>query len=151
MSDAAVAPTAPDPTRWRMLGVIAIAQLMIILDGSIVNVALPHMQEALGISDANRQWVVTAYTLAFGGLLLLGGRIADYWGRKRTFLVGLLGFAGASALGGLAPSQEFIFAARGLQGVFAALLAPAALSLVTVAFTRCRVVARRSGSSSAGS
>ncbi|WP_062516769.1 MFS transporter [Demequina gelatinilytica] len=127
--------TEPDPTRWRMLAVIAVAQLMIILDGSIVNVALPHIQEALAISDANRQWVVTAYTLAFGGLLLLGGRVADYWGRKRTFIVGLLGFAAASALGGLAPAEGFMFAARGLQGMFAALLAPAALSLVTVAFT----------------
>ena len=135
MSDAVAAPAALDPNRWRMLAVIAIAQLMIVLDGSIVNVALPHMQEALGISDANRQWVVTAYTLAFGSLLLLGGRVADYWGRKRTFIVGLLGFAAASALGGLAPSQEYIFAARGLQGLFAALLAPAALSLVTVTFT----------------
>ncbi len=124
-----------DPNRWRMLAVIAVAQLMIVLDGSIVNVALPHMQTALGITDANRQWVVTAYTLAFGGMLLLGGRVADYWGRKRTFLVGLLGFAGASALGGMATSQEFMFAARGLQGLFAALLAPSVLSLMTVAFT----------------
>jgi len=124
-----------DPNRWRMLAVIAVAQLMIVLDGSIVNVALPQMQEALGILDANRQWVVTAYTLAFGGLLLLGGRIADYWGRKRTFMVGLAGFAFASALGGIAPSQEYLFAARGLQGLFAAMLAPSALSLITVAFT----------------
>ncbi len=136
---------APDPHRWRMLAVIAVAQLMIVLDGSIVNVALPHMQEALGISDANRQWVVTAYTLAFGGLLLLGGRVADYWGRKRTFLVGLLGFAAASALGGLAVSQEYMFAARGLQGLFAALLAPSALSLVTVAFTEPKERARAFG------
>jgi MFS family permease len=127
--------STPDPNRWRMLAVIAIAQLMIVLDGSIVNVALPHMQAALGIADANRQWVVTAYTLAFGGMLLLGGRVADYWGRKRTFLVGLLGFASASALGGMPTSQEFIFAARGLQGLFAALLAPSVLSLMTVAFT----------------
>lgn len=127
--------SAPDPNRWRMLAVIAVAQLMIVLDGSIVNVALPHMQEALDISDANRQWVVTAYTLAFGGMLLLGGRVADYWGRKRTFLVGLLGFAAASALGGMAVSQNYMFAARGLQGLFAAMLAPAVLSLVTVAFT----------------
>lgn len=128
-----------------MLAVIAVAQLMIVLDGSIVNVALPQMQLALDITDANRQWVVTAYTLAFGGLLLLGGRVADYWGRKRTFLVGLAGFAVASALGGLAPSQEYIFAARGLQGMFAALLAPSALSLVTVAFTEAHERAKAFG------
>ena len=90
----------PDPKRWLALGVIAVAQLMIVLDASIVNIALPSAQEDLGITDADRQWVVTAYTLAFGGLLLLGGRIADYTGRKRTFIIGLLGFAGASALGG---------------------------------------------------
>lgn len=136
---------APDPNRWRMLAVIAVAQLMIVLDGSIVNVALPHMQDALGISDANRQWVVTAYTLAFGGMLLLGGRVADYWGRKRTFLVGLLGFAGASALGGMAVSQDYMFAARGLQGLFAAMLAPAVLSLVTVAFTEPKERAKAFG------
>lgn len=136
---------APDPTRWRMLAVIAVAQLMIVLDGSIVNVALPQMQQALDISDESRQWVVTAYTLAFGGLLLLGGRIADYWGRKRTFLLGLLGFAGASAIGGMAPSQEYMFAARGLQGLFAALMAPAALSLVTVAFTEPKERAKAFG------
>ena len=137
--------STPDPNRWRMLAVIAVAQLMIVLDGSIVNVALPHMQVALGITDANRQWVVTAYTLAFGGMLLLGGRVADYWGRKRTFLVGLLGFAGASALGGMATTQEFIFAARGLQGLFAAMLAPSVLSLMTVAFTEPKERAKAFG------
>ena len=84
----------PDPMRWWILTVLAIAQLMIVLDASIVNIALPSAQEDLGISDADRQWIVTAYTLAFGGLLLLGGRIADYTGRKRTFIIGLLGFAG---------------------------------------------------------
>jgi EmrB/QacA subfamily drug resistance transporter len=125
----------PDPRRWLALAVLAAAQLMIILDASIVNIALPSAQEDLGISDANRQWMVTAYTLAFGGLLLLGGRIADYTGRKRTFIIGLIGFAGASALGGLAPNQELLFAARALQGGFAALMAPAALSIVTVTFT----------------
>mgnify|MGYP001791588840 CR=1 FL=1 len=124
----------PDPTRWRALGVIAIAQLMVVLDASIVNLALPSAKASLGISDANQQWVITAYTLTFGGLLLLGGRIADYVGRKRAFIIGLIGFAAASALGGLAPSQGFLFAARGLQGAFAALLAPAALSLLTVTF-----------------
>ena len=124
----------PDPTRWRALGVIAIAQLMVVLDASIVNLALPSAKASLGISDANQQWVITAYTLTFGGLLLLGGRIADYVGRKRAFVIGLIGFATASALGGLAPSQGFLFAARGLQGAFAALLAPAALSLLAVTF-----------------
>jgi EmrB/QacA subfamily drug resistance transporter len=121
--------------RWLALAVIGIAQLMIILDASIVNIALPHAQVDLGISDANRQWVLTAYTLTFGGLLLLGGRIADYFGRKRTFLVGLFGFAAASALGGVAQSAGWLFGARALQGVFAAVLAPAVLSLITTTFT----------------
>ncbi|MBA3523240.1 MAG: MFS transporter [Geodermatophilaceae bacterium] len=140
-SDAA----GPAPRRWLALGVIAIAQLMIILDASIVNIALPSAQAELGISDADRQWVVTAYTLAFGGLLLLGGRIADYVGRKRTFIIGLLGFAGASALGGIASTAGLLFAARGLQGAFAALLAPAALSLITVMFTLPKERARAFG------
>jgi len=121
--------------RWLALAVIGIAQLMIILDASIVNIALPHAQKALHISDASRQWALTAYTLTFGGLLLLGGRIADYVGRKRTFLIGLFGFAGASALGGLAQSQGWLFGARAIQGAFAALLAPAVLSLITTTFT----------------
>jgi EmrB/QacA subfamily drug resistance transporter len=125
----------PDPKRWLALAVLAAAQLMIVLDASIVNIALPSAQIDLGITNADRQWVVTAYTLAFGGMLLLGGRIADYTGRKRTFVIGLLGFAGASALGGIAPNQELLFAARALQGGFAALMAPAALSIVTVTFT----------------
>jgi EmrB/QacA subfamily drug resistance transporter len=135
----------PDPTRWRALGVIAIAQLMVVLDVSIVNLALPSAKKALGISDANQQWVLTAYTLTFGGLLLLGGRIADYVGRKRAFIIGLIGFATASALGGLAPTQAFLFAARGLQGAFAALLAPAALSLLTVTFHEPKERARAFG------
>src|ERR1700754_2235530 len=92
----------PNPRRWVALCVIAIAQLMVVLDATIVNIALPSAQRALDISDADRQWVVTAYTLAFGGLLLLGGRIADYWGRKKLFIIGLIGFAAASALGGAA-------------------------------------------------
>ncbi|MEU5910321.1 MFS transporter [Micromonospora sp. NPDC047527] len=125
----------PYPRRWLALVVIALAQLMVVLDATIVNIALPQAQADLGINDANRQWVVTAYTLAFGGLLLLGGRIADYWGRKRAFIVGMIGFALASALGGLATTGEMLFAARALQGVFGALLAPAALALLTVLFT----------------
>ncbi len=135
----------PDPRRWWALVVLAAAQLMIVLDASIVNIALPSAQEDLGISNADRQWIVTAYTLAFGALLLLGGRIADYTGRKRTFIIGLLGFAGASALGGLAANQELLFAARGLQGAFAALMAPAALSLVTVTFTEPKERAKAFG------
>jgi len=134
-----------DPNRWRALMVIAIAQLMVVLDASIVNIALPSIQADLGITDANRQWVVTAYTLAFGGLLLLGGRISDFWGRKRAFMAGLLGFAGASALGGLSINQEMLFSARALQGVFAALLAPAALSLITTTFSDSKERAKAFG------
>jgi EmrB/QacA subfamily drug resistance transporter len=135
----------PDPGRWWALVVLAAAQLMIILDASIVNIALPSAQADLDISNADRQWMVTAYTLSFGALLLLGGRIADYTGRKRTFIIGLIGFAGASAIGGLAPNQELLFAARALQGAFAALMAPAALSIVTVTFTEPKERARAFG------
>jgi EmrB/QacA subfamily drug resistance transporter len=145
----ATAPPAPvdglDPKRWWALGVIAIAQLMVVLDASIVNIALPSAQRDLNISDANRQWIITAYTLAFGGLLLLGGRIADYTGRKRTFIIGLIGFAGASALGGAAQNDITLFGARALQGMFAALLAPAALSLLSVSFTDAKERARAFG------
>jgi EmrB/QacA subfamily drug resistance transporter len=130
--------TGPDPKRWLALGIIAIAQLMVVLDASIVTIALPSAQHALHISTANRQWVVTAYTLSFGGLLLLGGRIADYAGRKRIFIVGLIGFAGASALGGVSVDSAMLFGARALQGAFAALLAPAALSLISVTFTEVK-------------
>ncbi|MCM3924415.1 MFS transporter [Frankia sp. AiPs1] len=140
-----VADGEPDPRRWLALCIIAVAQLMVVLDASIVNIAMPHAQADLGISTANRQWMVTAYTLAFGGLLLLGGRIADYLGRKRAFVWGLIGFALASALGGLAPNAALLFAARALQGAFAALLAPAALSLITVAFTESRERAKAFG------
>jgi EmrB/QacA subfamily drug resistance transporter len=128
----------PDPKRWVALAVIAIAQLMVVLDASIVTIALPSAQHALHISTDNRQWIVTAYTLSFGSLLLLGGRIADYVGRKRIFIVGLLGFAGASALGGVAVNAPMLFGARALQGAFGALLAPAALSLITVTFTEVK-------------
>jgi EmrB/QacA subfamily drug resistance transporter len=110
-----------------------------------VNIALPTAQRALHISDADRQWMVTAYTLAFGGLLLLGGRIADFTGRKRAFVIGLLGFAGASALGGAAVNAGMLFAARALQGGFGALMAPAALSLLTVTFTEPKERARAFG------
>src|SRR4029078_12824501 len=137
--------TEPDPGRWWALVVLAAAQLMIILDASIVNIALPSAPADPEISNADRQWMVTAYTLSFGALLLLGGRIADYTGRKRTFIIGLIGFAGASALGGLAPNQELLFAARALQGGFAALMAPAALSSVTVTVTDPRDRAKAFG------
>jgi EmrB/QacA subfamily drug resistance transporter len=134
--------TAPDGSadphhdrRWLILAVIGIAQLMVVLDVTIVNIALPSAQEDLGFSDEARQWVITAYALAFGSLLLLGGRIADLFGRKWTFIAGLLGFAGASALGGAAQSFDLLVAARALQGAFGAMLAPAALSLLTTTFT----------------
>src|SRR5262245_20988675 len=118
---------------------------MVVLDATIVNIALPQAQHALGITDANRQWVVTAYTLTFGGLLLLGGRIADYWGRKRTFLLGIIGFALASGLGGLANDGITLFAARALQGGFGALLAPASLALLTILFTDAKERAKAFG------
>ncbi|MEU6610569.1 MFS transporter [Streptomyces shenzhenensis] len=124
-----------DPARWRALFFISLAQLMVVLDSTIVNIALPSMQESLHIGDADRQWVVTAYALAFGGLLLLGGRIGDHWGRKKALLTGLLGFAAASALGGAAQHTTVMLGARALQGAFGALLAPAALSLLAVTFT----------------
>ncbi|HXQ44041.1 MAG TPA: MFS transporter [Acidimicrobiales bacterium] len=136
---------APDPQRYWSLAVIALAQLMIVLDASVVIVALPSAQHALHISVANRQWVMSSYTLAFGSLLLLGGRIADYLGRRRMFIVGLLGFGAASALGGLAQNEAMLFGARALQGAFAAVMAPAALSLLTVTFTEARERARAFG------
>ncbi|WP_031089716.1 MFS transporter [Streptomyces sp. NRRL WC-3549] len=135
----------PDPSRWKALAFIALAQLMVVLDATIVNIALPSAQTDLGISEGNKQWVITAYALAFGGLLLFGGRIADLWGRKRTFVVGLLGFAAASALGGAAQGQAMMFGSRALQGVFGALLAPAALSLLAVMFTDAKERAKAFG------
>ncbi len=105
---AGVRATAPPDRRWWALVVIMLAQLMVVLDATVVNVALPHAQAALDISNADRQWIVTAYTITFGGLLLLGGRVADYFGRKRTFMIGLIGFAGASALGGFAVNEGML-------------------------------------------
>jgi EmrB/QacA subfamily drug resistance transporter len=125
----------PTPRRWTSLAVVALAQLMVALDATIVSIALPSAQAALHASDADRQWVVTAYTLSFGGLLLLGGRLSDFFGRKRTFLVGLCGFALASALGGSAPTFAILVGARALQGAFGAVLAPTALSLLATTFT----------------
>ncbi|MFE1319538.1 MFS transporter [Kitasatospora phosalacinea] len=120
--------------RWWVLAVVGTAQLMVVLDATIVNIALPSAQQDLGFSDGNRQWIVTAYALAFGSLLLLGGRVADLVGRKAVFVAGLVGFAGASAIGGAANSFGMLVAARALQGAFGALLAPAALSLLTTTF-----------------
>ncbi|RWZ68325.1 MFS transporter [Labedella populi] len=120
--------------RWWVLVSLSLTQLVVVLDGTIVNIALPQAQVSLGLTDTERQWVVTAYALAFGALLLLGGRIADYAGRKRTYLVGMIGFGLASAWGGFAGGAVDLIAARGLQGIFAALMAPAALALLTVTF-----------------
>ncbi|MFD3551309.1 MFS transporter [Streptomyces goshikiensis] len=142
---AATSPLAADPSRWKALVFIALAQLMVVLDATIVNIALPSAQTDLGISDGNRQWVITAYALAFGGLLLFGGRIADKWGRKNAFIVGLIGFALASALGGAANGEAMMLGARGLQGAFGALLAPAALSLLAVMFTDAKERAKAFG------
>ncbi|MEA2384217.1 MAG: hypothetical protein QOH72_4188 [Solirubrobacteraceae bacterium] len=129
--------TAPSDSkrRWLILALIALAQLMVVLDATIVNIALPSAQKALGFSDDSRQWIVTAYALSFGSLLLLGGRLGDLFGRKRVFITGLAGFAIASAVGGVAQSFGVLVVARALQGAFAALLAPAALSLLTTTFT----------------
>jgi len=123
------------PDRWRTLVVLAVSQLMLVLDSSIMNIAIPSAKTDLGISDQDAQWIITAYTLAFGSLLLLGGRIGDYMGRKKIFLVGLIGFAVASAIGGIAINQEMLFASRALQGVFGALLAPATLAIISQTFT----------------
>ncbi|BCJ45287.1 MFS transporter [Actinoplanes ianthinogenes] len=124
-----------DTGRWWALVVLALAQLMVVLDATIVNIALPTAQADIGFSDADRQWVVTGYALAFGSLLLLGGRLSDFFGRKRMFLIGLIGFALASALGGAAGNLEMLIVARALQGAFGAALAPAALSLLSTTFT----------------
>lgn len=138
-SDAIAEPTAKHaPHKWLVLAIVAMTQLVVVLDGTIVSISLPHAQIDLGMSDVQRQWVVTAYALAFGSLLLLGGRIADFWGRKRTYILGLVGFGIASAYGGLIESGAELIAARALQGVFAALMAPAALAILTITFPRGR-------------
>jgi EmrB/QacA subfamily drug resistance transporter len=133
------------PNRWLTLTTVALAQLMVILDSTVVNIALPSAQADLGFSNGDRQWVVTAYSLAFGSLLLLGGRIADLIGRKNAFVIGLVGFALASALGGAAPDFGLLVAARALQGAFGALLAPTALSVLTTTFTIPKERARAFG------
>src|ERR1700733_9295511 len=127
----------PDPgrRRWLILAVIGVAQLMVVLDATIVNIALPSAQRALGFPVTERQWVITAYALAFGGLLAVGGRLSDLLGRKRTFIAGLAGFAAASAAGGAANGLATLVAARAVQGAFGALLAPSALALLATTFT----------------
>lgn len=121
--------------RWLLLATIAIAQLMVVLDATIVNIALPDAQKDLHFGQADYQWIITAYALSFGSLLLLGGRIGDLFGRKRSFIIGLAGFAVASAVGGAATSFGMLVTARAFQGAFGALLAPAALSVLAVTFT----------------
>lgn len=131
--------------RWWTLATVALAQLMVVLDATVVNIALPAAQADLGFSDGDRQWVITAYSLAFGSLLLLGGRISDLWGRKRTFVIGLVGFAAASALAGAAPTFGVLVGGRALQGAFGALLAPTALAVLTTTFTIPKERARAFG------
>src|SRR4051812_12782582 len=134
-----------DRRRWITLVVVGLAQLMVVLDATVVNIALPSAQADLGFSDGDRQWIVTAYSLAFGSLLLLGGRLSDLMGRKRTFIIGLIGFAAASALGGAAGSFGMLVGARALQGAFGALLAPTALAVLTTTFTIAKERARAFG------
>jgi EmrB/QacA subfamily drug resistance transporter len=136
---------APSKHRWWALAVIGLAQLMVVLDATIVNIALPSAQTDLGFDNNGRQWIVTAYSLAFGSLLLLGGRLADLFGRKTTFIVGIVGFAAASAIGGAANGFTMLVIARAVQGLFGALLAPAALSLLTTTFTEAKERARAFG------
>lgn len=121
--------------RWWILAVLGISQLMVILDGTIVNIALPTAQHALHFSNSDRQWIVTAYSLAFGSLLLLGGRISDYIGRRNALITGLVGFAVASAIGAASLNFTMLVIARTVQGAFGALLAPAVLALLTTTFT----------------
>jgi EmrB/QacA subfamily drug resistance transporter len=144
MSDVNTVSTA-DRRRWLILGVIGIAQLMVVLDVTVMNIALPSAQRALHFTTVDRQWVVTAYTLAFGSLLLLGGRLADLLGRKVTFLIGLAGFAGVSAIGGASVNFSMLVIARACQGAFGAMLVPSALSLLTTTFTEPRERGRAFG------
>jgi EmrB/QacA subfamily drug resistance transporter len=134
-----------DRRRWLVLGIVALAQLMIVLDITVMNIALPSAQRALHFSNADRQWVITAYALAFGSLLLFGGRLGDLFGRKVTFLTGLAGFAAASAVGGASVNFAMLITARACQGVFGALLAPAALSVLTTTFSDPRERGRAFG------
>jgi len=126
--------TSSDRRRWIALGLLATAQFVVVLDASIVNVALPSIGRALHFTQDSLSWVVNAYVLTFGGFLLLGGRLADLLGRRRVFIAGLIVFAGASLAGGLAQSEAWLIAARAVQGLGAAILSPAALSIVTNTF-----------------
>ncbi|SKC50372.1 MFS transporter [Plantibacter cousiniae (nom. nud.)] len=144
-SNLAAGTPAVSSRRWWTLVTVGLAQLMVVLDATVVNIAMPAAQADLGFSDGDRQWIVTAYSLAFGSLLLLGGRLSDLMGRKRAFIIGLVGFAIASALGGAADSFGTLVAARALQGVFAALLAPTALAMLTTTFTIPKERARAFG------
>jgi len=136
VTDAKTSATGPDARlRWLALGVIALAQMMVVVDHTIVTIALPAVQSSIGLSTSDRQWVVTAYVLAFGGLLMLGGRLGDMFGRRRVLLVGVVGFSCASAFGGAATNTAMLITARTLQGSFAAVLAPSALALLAVTFT----------------
>ncbi|ANP71736.1 MFS transporter [Cryobacterium arcticum] len=144
-SSPATSTPVPHSRRWWTLSVVALAQLMVVLDSTVVNIALPSAQADLGFSNGDRQWIVTAYSLAFASLLLLGGRLSDLIGRKRTFIIGLIGFAIASALGGAADSFGWLVAARALQGAFGALLAPTALAVLTTTFTIPKERARAFG------
>src|SRR6202161_2272604 len=145
MSDATTASSGLGRRRWLILGVIGLAQLMVVLDLTIMNIALPTAQRALHFTTVDRQWVVTAYALAFGSLLLLGGRLADLLGRKVTFLIGLVGFAGVSAIGGGSVNFTMLVTARACQGAFGAILVPSALSLLTTTFTEPRERGRAFG------
>ena len=120
--------------RWLVLVIVCLAQFMVILDATIVNVALPSIQRGLHFSGADLQWVINAYTLIFGGFLLLGGRAADLFGRRRLFIIGVILFSGASLLNGLATSSTMLIVGRGLQGLGGALVSPAALSIITTTF-----------------
>jgi EmrB/QacA subfamily drug resistance transporter len=137
--------TAPAERRWLILVVVGIAQLMLVLDGTIVNIALPSAQQALGFSDGDRQWMVTAYALSLGSLLLVGGRLGDMFSRKWVFITGLVGFAVASAIGGAAGSFAILVTARALQGAFGAVLAPSALGTLVSTFTDPRERGRAFG------
>src|ERR671932_775089 len=129
-----MAVTAPDPLRWKALALVCVAMFMTVLDISIVNVALPSIGRALDFSRENLQWVITAYAITFGGFLLLGGRAADYLGRRRVFMVGLVLFTLASLACGLAESEGMLIAARAVQGLGAAIISPATLSIITTTF-----------------
>ena len=145
VSPGAAGAPAKSSRRWWTLTTVALAQLMVVLDATVVNIALPSIQSDLGFSNGDRQWIITAYSLAFGSLLLLGGRLSDLIGRKRTFLIALVGFAAASALGGAATSFVTLVGARVLQGAFGALLAPTALAVLTTTFTTVKDRSRAFG------